>query len=141
MKQRKIIWDSQMHDANIQVLLNWLHELAKQIITAPGKDAGMLLTNFPPKGWLAFEELKARSQSDLLALKAALLAQLAKMAPDSPERMLVLDTIHRISLILAPKPKRRFRFRAPSPWNKWLYRDLRRDIAFAVEPEFGDVAV
>jgi len=32
-------------------------ELAKQIITAPGKDAGMLLTNFPPKGWLSYEEL------------------------------------------------------------------------------------
>ena len=32
-------------------------ELAKQIITAPGKDAGMLLTNFPPKGWLSFEDL------------------------------------------------------------------------------------
>lgn len=34
-------------------------ELAKQIITAPGKEAGMLLTNFPPKGWLSYEELKA----------------------------------------------------------------------------------
>jgi len=32
-------------------------ELAKQIIAAPGKDAGMLLTNFPPKGWLSFEDL------------------------------------------------------------------------------------
>lgn len=32
-------------------------ELAKQIITAPGPDAGMLLTNFPPKGWLSFEDL------------------------------------------------------------------------------------
>jgi 2-methylfumaryl-CoA isomerase len=34
-------------------------ELAKQIITAPGKEAGMLLTNFPPKGWLSYEDLKA----------------------------------------------------------------------------------
>lgn len=34
-------------------------ELAKQIITAPGKEAGMLLTNFPPKGWLSYEELTA----------------------------------------------------------------------------------
>ena len=27
-------------------------ELAKAIICAPGEEAGLLLTNFPPKGWL-----------------------------------------------------------------------------------------
>ena len=42
-------------------------ELAKEIITAPGKDAGMLLTNFPPKGWLSFEELSAKRE-DLIQL-------------------------------------------------------------------------
>ena len=42
-------------------------ELAKQIITAPGKEAGMLLTNFPPKGWLSYEELKA-IRSDMIQL-------------------------------------------------------------------------
>ena len=42
-------------------------ELARQIITAPGKEAGMLLTNFPPKGWLSFEELTAHRQ-DLIQL-------------------------------------------------------------------------
>jgi len=42
-------------------------ELAKQIIAAPGPDAGMLLTNFPPKGWLSFEELKALRE-DLIQL-------------------------------------------------------------------------
>lgn len=42
-------------------------ELAKQIITAPGPDAGMLLTNFPPKGWLSFEDLSA-IRSDLIQL-------------------------------------------------------------------------
>jgi len=42
-------------------------ELAKQIITAPGKDAGMLLTNFPPKGWLSYEELSA-IRPDLIQL-------------------------------------------------------------------------
>lgn len=42
-------------------------ELAKQIITAPGPDAGMLLTNFPPKGWLSFEDLSAL-RSDLIQL-------------------------------------------------------------------------
>jgi 2-methylfumaryl-CoA isomerase len=42
-------------------------ELAKEIITGPGEDAGMLLTNFPPKGWLSFEELTAR-RSDLIQL-------------------------------------------------------------------------
>jgi 2-methylfumaryl-CoA isomerase len=42
-------------------------ELAKQIITAPGKEAGMLLTNFPPKGWLSFDELK-KFREDLIQL-------------------------------------------------------------------------
>lgn len=42
-------------------------ELAKQIITAPGKDAGFLLTNFPPKGWLDFESLKTL-RKDLIQL-------------------------------------------------------------------------
>ena len=42
-------------------------ELAKQIITAPGPDAGMLLTNFPPKGWLSYEELSAKRE-DLIQL-------------------------------------------------------------------------
>jgi len=42
-------------------------ELAKQIITAPGKEAGMLLTNFPPKGWLSFEDL-AKMRPDLIQL-------------------------------------------------------------------------
>lgn len=42
-------------------------ELAKQLITAPGPDAGMLLTNFPPRGWLSFEELK-ETREDLIQL-------------------------------------------------------------------------
>jgi len=41
--------------------------LAKQIITAPGKDSGMLLTNFPPKGWLSFEDL-SEIRKDLIQL-------------------------------------------------------------------------
>lgn len=35
-------------------------ELAQALITAPGDDAGFLVTNFPPRGWLAHETLKAR---------------------------------------------------------------------------------
>lgn len=42
-------------------------ELAKQIITAPSPEAGMLLTNFPPKGWLSYEEL-SELRSDLIQL-------------------------------------------------------------------------
>lgn len=42
-------------------------ELAKQIITAPGDDAGMLLTNFPPKGWLDYNALKEQ-RPDLIQL-------------------------------------------------------------------------
>lgn len=42
-------------------------ELARQIITAPGPDAGMLLTNFPPRGWLDFDKLNAE-RPDLIQL-------------------------------------------------------------------------
>lgn len=42
-------------------------ELAQQIITAPGSDAGMLLTNFPPKGWLSYEQL-SEQRPDLIQL-------------------------------------------------------------------------
>ncbi len=42
-------------------------ELAMAIVCAPGEDAGMLLTNFPPRGWLAYEALSAR-RADLIQL-------------------------------------------------------------------------
>jgi 2-methylfumaryl-CoA isomerase len=42
-------------------------ELAMALICAPGKDAGMLLTNFPPRGWLSFDAL-VRHRSDLIQL-------------------------------------------------------------------------
>lgn len=42
-------------------------ELAMAIITAPGDDAGLFLTNFPPRGWLDHERLRAR-RSDLIQL-------------------------------------------------------------------------
>ena len=42
-------------------------ELAMALITAPGEDAGMLITNFPPRGWLDFEKLRAR-RDDLIQL-------------------------------------------------------------------------
>ncbi len=35
-------------------------ELAQALITAPGDDAGLFLTNFPARGWLAHEALQAR---------------------------------------------------------------------------------
>ncbi|MBT6313696.1 MAG: 2-methylfumaryl-CoA isomerase, partial [Alphaproteobacteria bacterium] len=35
-------------------------ELLSAIATAPGKDAGMFLTNLPARGWSAFESLKAK---------------------------------------------------------------------------------
>lgn len=43
-------------------------ELAMAIITAKGNgsdDAGMLLTNFPPRGWLSYEALQAK-RSDMI---------------------------------------------------------------------------
>jgi len=42
-------------------------ELAKSIITAQGSDAGFLLTNFPAKGWLCYEDLVAK-RPDLIQL-------------------------------------------------------------------------
>ncbi|MBC7438117.1 MAG: CoA transferase, partial [Bdellovibrionales bacterium] len=42
-------------------------EIAMALITAPGDDAGMLITNFPPRGWLDHDKLKARRE-DLIQL-------------------------------------------------------------------------
>jgi 2-methylfumaryl-CoA isomerase len=42
-------------------------EMAMSLITAPGKDAGMLITNFPPRGWLDHDKLK-EGRSDLIQL-------------------------------------------------------------------------
>jgi 2-methylfumaryl-CoA isomerase len=40
-------------------------EIAMSLITAGGADAGLFLTNFPPRGWLDHESLKRR-RSDLI---------------------------------------------------------------------------
>ncbi|WP_309974127.1 CoA transferase [Variovorax guangxiensis] len=42
-------------------------ELAMAIICAPGDDAGLFLTNFPPRGWLDHEKLRA-GRADLIQL-------------------------------------------------------------------------
>lgn len=42
-------------------------ELAERIICAEGADAGLLLTNFPPRGWLDYDRLKVR-RPDLIQL-------------------------------------------------------------------------
>jgi 2-methylfumaryl-CoA isomerase len=42
-------------------------ELAMALVCAPGDDAGLFLTNFPPRGWLAHEKLRAR-RADLVQL-------------------------------------------------------------------------
>lgn len=42
-------------------------ELAMALITAPGDDAGLFVTNFPPRGWLDYEALKAR-RADLIQI-------------------------------------------------------------------------
>ncbi|VTU45553.1 Succinyl-CoA:(R)-benzylsuccinate CoA-transferase subunit BbsF (plasmid) [Variovorax sp. SRS16] len=42
-------------------------ELAAAIICAPGPDAGLFVTNFPPRGWLAYEDL-SRRRPDLIQL-------------------------------------------------------------------------
>ncbi len=40
-------------------------ELAIALITAPGDNAGLFLSNFPPRGWLSYESLRAR-RADLI---------------------------------------------------------------------------
>ena len=42
-------------------------ELAIELITAPGADGGILLTNFPPRGWLDFDAL-SNKRKDLIQL-------------------------------------------------------------------------
>jgi 2-methylfumaryl-CoA isomerase len=42
-------------------------QLAMSLITAPGADAGILLTNFPPRGWLSYETLSEK-RPDLIQL-------------------------------------------------------------------------
>ncbi len=37
-------------------------ELAQALVTAPGEDAGLFLTNFPARGWLAYDALRARRE-------------------------------------------------------------------------------
>lgn len=40
-------------------------EIVKRLINAPGPDAGIFLTNFPPEGWLAYDAIKA-GRDDLI---------------------------------------------------------------------------
>ena len=42
-------------------------ELASALITAPGENAGLFLTNFPARGWLGYKTLKLR-RPDLIYL-------------------------------------------------------------------------
>lgn len=42
-------------------------ELAMSLAVAPGENAGILLTNFPPRGWLDYEALRKRRE-DLIQL-------------------------------------------------------------------------
>ncbi len=40
--------------------------LVHRLLAAPGEGGGLFLTNFPPRGWLDFEALKAASREDLI---------------------------------------------------------------------------
>ncbi|OJU90230.1 MAG: mesaconyl-CoA isomerase [Burkholderiales bacterium 66-5] len=42
-------------------------EIAMALITAPGQDAGLFVTNFPPRGWLDYDKLRER-RTDLIQL-------------------------------------------------------------------------
>jgi len=42
-------------------------EILSELITAPGEDSGLFLTNFPARGWLAYEQLRAK-RSDLIQI-------------------------------------------------------------------------
>lgn len=45
-------------------------DIAAALVTAPGEDAGMFLTNFPPRGWMDPAKLQAR-RADLIMLVLA----------------------------------------------------------------------
>ncbi len=42
-------------------------ELAIALITAPGENSGILVTNFPPRGWLSYDSLRSK-RNDLIQL-------------------------------------------------------------------------
>jgi 2-methylfumaryl-CoA isomerase len=42
-------------------------EIAMALVCAPGDNAGLFLTNFPPRGWLDYDQLRAR-RADLIQL-------------------------------------------------------------------------
>jgi len=42
-------------------------EIAMELITAPGDGAGLFVTNFPPRGWLDYDKLRAK-RADLIQL-------------------------------------------------------------------------
>jgi 2-methylfumaryl-CoA isomerase len=46
------------------------HELLTRLITAPGDGAGIFMTNFPARGWLAYETLQAH-RNDLIMVALA----------------------------------------------------------------------
>jgi len=50
---------------SIDLRLQEGRELAQAIITAPGEDAGVFITNFPATGWLDYEKLK-QMRGDLI---------------------------------------------------------------------------
>jgi 2-methylfumaryl-CoA isomerase len=45
-------------------------ELATALVTAPGPDAGLFLTNFPARGWLSYDSLR-RGREDLIMVALA----------------------------------------------------------------------
>jgi 2-methylfumaryl-CoA isomerase len=60
-----------MNKGKRSVCIDFTHpegrELAMQLVSAPGPDAGLLLTNFPPRGCWSYEALRARRE-DLIQL-------------------------------------------------------------------------
>jgi 2-methylfumaryl-CoA isomerase len=66
--QRSLFWDG-LNKGKRSIAVDLRsprgQELLTRIITAPGADAGIFSTNFPPKGWLSYEALKAQ-RADLI---------------------------------------------------------------------------
>jgi 2-methylfumaryl-CoA isomerase len=58
-------------------------ELAMALVCAPGDNAGMFLTNFPPRGWLDHDKLRAR-RADLVQLTSTTPSTRASAFPASP---------------------------------------------------------
>ena len=60
-------WNKGKRSIMIDLHADQGRELVSELITAPGKDNGLFLTNLPMRGWLEYETLRLR-RDDIIAI-------------------------------------------------------------------------